>query len=76
MKAVFRILMTTLTLALALPLLSATVACNDCEDFCEQQYDECAAGSTIDDAHCRAERSECLSGCDAEPSGWDRFGDS
>lgn len=76
MKAVSRILMTSLTLALAAPLLSAVLGCSDCEDFCQQEFDECNSGSATDSPdRCRTELNRCLDGCESEPSGWDRFGE-
>lgn len=76
MKAVSRILMTSLTLALVVPLLSAGLGCSDCEDFCQQEYDECNTGSETDDSRrCQAELNGCLDGCDSEPArDWQSLG--
>lgn len=76
MRALLRFSTTLLTLALAAPVLTAALACSDCEDFCQQQYDECNTGSVTDDPErCQLELDRCLSGCEAEPSGWDRLGE-
>lgn len=73
MKAVSRILKTSLALA-AVPLLSATLGCNECEDVCQEAYGDCNSRGVLDDsARCRVEWDECVRSCDAEPSGWDRL---
>jgi hypothetical protein len=67
MKALFRIVMTSWTLALALPLLAASTGCDDCEDMCQRDYDDCmSSGDEEERERCASDLNQCAGTCVAE----------
>lgn len=63
-----RMLKASLTLALSLPLLTAALGCDDCEERCQQDYDDCK--SSKDDEtrdRCDSQFDQCMGICVSQP---------
>jgi hypothetical protein len=55
--------MISLALAVAVPMLTASLGCDDCEDGCHEQEGECWDGTGSEPEHCRKRLEECLNVC-------------
>lgn len=67
MRALSRIVMTSLTLALAVPLLAGALGCDDCEELCQEDYDDCMTGPEALRDSCNAEHDQCVGICVSQP---------
>jgi hypothetical protein len=67
MKALSRIVMTSLALALAVPLLMASLGCDTCEELCQRDYDDCRSRREEERDRCEPDFNQCVGTCVEQP---------